>query len=969
MAERLPFGEIRPMARPIGAFINPANPQLAGVARPELLSSPKGINTVQQGSGGNVQGFNEFAQIADALGPFNRQLSQLMETGIKTYVSNKIDEGYYDELKNQQVRATLSLQDQQEVGAARAASMQTQLEKVDPPAAQLLRDSNPWRLIGRRRAAAQTAAGEIDNALFADLENNKGQLSVLQPGSPELMARKRMLAQQVYGKYGLEGDEPEAIKYVLPELNKAFDQYTEKHSRVFNETRQINTIALTTAALGQRLQGWAQKGISLANGEVVQLGDPRFAQLAGMGMTGELDKYLSMFGGKDKAEALKEIRTQLMGTFGQVAVLGDALTFVQGGNPGDAIRPTWGSSYGLEMLEIRNRGNAARQQTYELGQKAVEQTLDGLWWQDGSPGSMLPTDPRYAGALIEFRNRAAAAGYRDIDGYMKGRIDSQQAVVGQAYRPDPLASEDFMAQIDDLPRSAFSSPQAVQALREQARQAARAEPTPELQAAKYKEYMDTIKSKQKQATETTPGLQQAIDKALLQDLALPQVKPLVDASKKKGGGDAFSLALSGGAGTLAAASGLGNAKVTAFSQRVNNLMLRNAEAKIDQWMAERPGVPLSSSARNVLISEAIAETRKSEEYKAAFQTLTGQVPGQVGQGKVGTGPSQGTAPGPENRGVPRTAAAALPDSTAKAFQARPVMDGGWLHSELSAINNGKPASAELYRLAKRAGTTVYRYLGEQLRFYPQLDPNGEVRQYLEQEMRKQRQGQTVSSANIDGVLKSDASGGGGFNPMAPGSWLMNMLMPPAVAATIPTTTGGYGGYGGSSTRRPQVILGDKGGLAAAVSAGEGGWNSINYGTTGSASQMALTSMTIGQVEALQKRGRVFAVGAYQFTPGVLTRARKDAGLPADAPMTPENQTKMFWGLALGGKRERLAAYLRGESNDLSGAHQDLSMEWAGVKGPNGRGYYDGDKAGNKASVDAERVRQALIAARKQLSGR
>jgi hypothetical protein len=45
------------------------------------------------------------------------------------------------------------------------------------------------------------------------------------------------------------------------------------------------------------------------------------------------------------------------------------------------------------------------------------------------------------------------------------------------------------------------------------------------------------------------------------------------------------------------------------------------------------------------------------------------------------------------------------------------------------------------------------------------------------------------------------------------------------------------------------------------------------------------------------------------------------------------------------------------------------MEWAGVAGPSGRGYYDGDKAGNRASVSAERVRQALIQARKQISGR
>ena len=783
MAERLPFGEIRPGAKPINSFVDPGTPQIAGATRPELLSSPKGISTVQTASSGNVQGFNQFAQIAEALTPFNRQLSQLMETGIKTYVSGKIEEGYYDELKNQQVRATLSLQNQQEVGAARAADMQGQLEKVDPPAAQLLRDSNPWRLVGRRRAAAQLAGSEIDSVLAADLANNQGALSVLQPGSAELARRKQALSQQVLSRYGLDGTEPEAAKYVVPKLNQAWDSYTEKQASLHNETRRINTIALTTAALGQSLQGWGEKGIPLPNGEVVRMGDPRFAQLAGMGLTAELDRYLSMFGGKDKAEALKEIRTQLLGTFGQVPVIGDALGFVQGGSPGDAVRPTWGASYGLELLETRNRGNAARQQTYELGQKGIEQQLDGLWWAEGSPGSMLPTDPGYAPALINFRNQAAAAGYRDIDGYLKGRMDSQESVIGSAYAPNPLAAEDFMAQIQDLPRSALSTPEAVAALREQARQAARAEPTPELQRARYKEYLDAITARQKQAEQTTPGLQSAIDKALLQDLGLPQVKPIVDAAK--GGGGGLSSFLPSSAGGMAAASGLGNDKISAFTQRLNNLFLRNSEAKIDAWVAKNPGVPLTSSTRNMLISEAIAETRKGEDYKDAFSALTGKKPGEVGQGKVGTGPSQG-------RGVSRSAAGSLPDTTVKGFAVRPVMDGGWLDSELSALSEGKPVSADLYRMAKRAGTTTNRYLLEQLRFYPQLDPNGTARQYLEQQIRTQRQGQTVSQANYRGATGGLAMVPTAYNPLAPGSWLMNIIMPPAAAATLPVSFGSGG---------------------------------------------------------------------------------------------------------------------------------------------------------------------------------
>lgn len=162
---------------------------------------------------------------------------------------------------------------------------------------------------------------------------------------------------------------------------------------------------------------------------------------------------------------------------------------------------------------------------------------------------------------------------------------------------------------------------------------------------------------------------------------------------------------------------------------------------------------------------------------------------------------------------------------------------------------------------------------------------------------------------------------------------------------------------------------DFGGLAALTRSGEGGWNSVNYGTVGSAGTMNLVGQQIGVIEQMQRQRRVSAVGAYQFTPGVLTKARVAAGLPPNALMTPENQTKMFFGLILNSdKRPVLRDYLLGKNNNLREAHRELSLEWAAVQGPDGRGAYDGDSAGNYASLPAQRVRQALIRARQAITG-
>ena len=40
-----------------------------------------------------------------------------------------------------------------------------------------------------------------------------------------------------------------------------------------------------------------------------------------------------------------------------------------------------------------------------------------------------------------------------------------------------------------------------------------------------------------------------------------------------------------------------------------------------------------------------------------------------------------------------------------------------------------------------------------------------------------------------------------------------------------------------------------------------------------------------------------------------------------------------------------------------------TREWAAVKGPDGRGYYDGDSAGNMGTINAAKTRQALMLAR------
>ena len=277
-----------------------------------------------------------------------------------------------------------------------------------------------------------------------------------------------------------------------------------------------------------------------------------------------------------------------------------------------------------------------------------------------------------------------------------------------------------------------------------------------------------------------------------------------------------------------------------------------------------------------------------------------------------------------------------------------LLDADKVQANIDALNNGGQPSADLVTVAKASGLSV--------------------REVLSQQAQKNNITYSASSADVSAKKfqensKLDSSAAQILaNPRSTAAQRIRATARLAEAKRRqqqPMTTSSGNSFGS----------GDYGGLAALTSSGEGGFNSVNYGTTSSGTQINLTSMSIGEVEKLQTKGQVFAVGFAQWIPGNLAMARSAAGLSPTDKMTPENQVKMFWSYILNSKkRPALRDYLLGKNNDLRTAHAEMAREWAAIQGPEGRGYYDNDKAGNFASIQAKRVQQALVAARKQISG-
>ena len=810
--ERLPFGEIRPGAKPIGAFVNPGGVQVGAAARPELLSAPKGINTIQQASGGNVQGFNQFKQIADALTPFNRELGQLMETGIKSYVSGQIDEGYYDQLKNLQVRSQMSLQNQAEVGAANAAGQVAQLRKIDPPAADLLQEANPWRAVGRRRALAQDAGNKIDDVLMDDLASNGGLLSGIAPGSGELTRRKADITNKILSDYGLGFDDRETAKYVLPSLNKAWDQYTDGHRKLYLEelsrTSAEATGGAVTGALSSMLKGGAP---DFSTGLMVMPGAPGFNQAAGLALTSEIDSGLRVLAGDDRTKALGQIKN-ILGFLSRDPTMAGIVREVRLGDSNLTLdkRPRWIDANPVEYLETQNKGLQLVNANYEQAQQSMENTLDGLWYGEGGPGApgVVMDSEDYRNRAQNFRQQALGGGYRDVDGYIQKKYGEGRSASEAGFGLTAEQQAEVEDRIRNLGPDAFA-PEQIAATRAEFNAAANRAATKDERDKLRKQFQGEIDKKQKLFADMPSGTFSQIRSEIKRDFGLPEIKNL---DPDGVAGSLLALPGTSIAGAMAAAP----RKLADFSVQLENLYVRSVMAGMDEWRQKNPGIAeIPAAQQNIIVDRAIAKARLSDEYKNIYEAAIGingsrtqQLPaptaGGQSAGSPGGRPSSGI---PESaRGVPAAKASALPDTTVKAYAARPVMDGKWLQRELQLLNGNRPASQALYDLAKRANTSTTRVLLEQLRFYPQLDKDGSVGQFLQDKLQRERQQQTISSANF-----SQGTGMGmvptGYNAFSPGSWLVNLIMPPAAAATMPTTTGSYGGGGGGgSFEKPSSVV-------------------------------------------------------------------------------------------------------------------------------------------------------------------
>lgn len=779
MAERLFKGQIQPAARPLGSFVSPGKNNIPGAARPSEMPATSRIATLQQAGTSSVAGFNQFEQLASSLAPFGKQLSSLVNKGFQQYAVSNIEAGYYDELKNDQGLGMATLQVNQEVGAADAASSINALAKVDPVGASLLREANPWKAIGRRRALAQLAAGGISSELENELAVNAGALAGLKPGSGQLMEIKQQLTQNVLNKYQLNGSEPESAYYVTPVLNRAWDKFTEKQSKLYTDELYQSTIETTNLAVNSALQVMSLDGIVLPDGRTLKPGDPSFGLVAGIQLTQQIDNGLALLGGEDRVNAMKKIKDSLGAIYGMnVPGIRDAIGQIRLGdrNAPFESRPRWIDANPFELMDYTSKGLKLVKENDELQQGELERSIRDLMLDPERGIAGLPDGPERQARVAELRQEAINLGLRDVDKILSEGLAEANQVNEEQYAIPFEQKAEIIAGFDNLTPNDVS-PENWPALVKKATELASLEPVRADREKKLAEYLGKM-SKAREEFATLPtgaALQSNLTRYVKEDLNDAGIAKLKGKTK-------FSW-LPG-----AASPTIEGAEVTAESQRyvqyantVRELYTNAIWDKFTEYRNANPGVdniPLNEQSR--LRNEAIAEARKSAAYEAAKKTALGNQTPSTGSDGTPIAPA---AADPKKDPTPRDAANTIPENRARQYTKEPIMNQYWVRDEMKSLTEGKAVSSQLYDLATKAGTSTDRYLLEQIKFFPGLDPEGKFRGVLEKRVERARQANTPAASNFEAA--TDPMGNQSYSGRNPGAWLMSMFERPAAAATLP----------------------------------------------------------------------------------------------------------------------------------------------------------------------------------------
>jgi hypothetical protein len=769
-------GQIVPAAQPVDAFIRPTNYQQApGLQRIQVFSSGPGqISGIQQQSGGSVQGFNQWAQLASALAPFNDALTKTLAAGGEMYAKGEYEKGQNDAIKAQ----ILANQQRLQGGAAYAAETR-RLEGLDPEAARMMDRVNPFRQAGRDNQRARMAAEEAKTYILQAYRETPGA-KTWKPGDPRLAGLKVQATQQILDRFGLDQSSAGFQDYVNPEIAQAWDRVSTEQWEDFQNFQKDTVAPMAAVELMQihssaRTAGqveWTELDpVSLQPvRRVALLGSNEWRQGLRIKLNQTLDRIASEMGLRgETTEHTRRAVMQLVESAGGWAMAeGDpekltALSEIIGlagdlevGPPGrDGRRIPAGILYAPDFLRLARQQDKDR---FELQARAEAQALATFSNDAAQALLMAPAGtPEHEAAVQQLLQQAAALGV-PTDKALE-QIDALgRRVDGIAERgANATDVEELFIALEAMDPSSFDTKAAMDVLK------GRISALPvEMQRDYLKRLGSLAASKGKEAQNSkgsvinpilTRGIKAALERAYPQNATQAALRGVKDMQGFLALGDA-------NARTAAARLEEGARK---------HMLNRLAEA------ARAKGERLDAAEETAIATTAFNEYLNTKDQglkEYLFPGGLGGGPGvQGGKVQQPQGPMSGGAearqppPGRVWSKAPVVSSSNLDNVDPERLKRGDVvLEKPSTMNEVERVLMGQPPSAAVRRAARAAGMPVGQWLLRQAEAYGILDSEGR-RELLRRTNQGQAAGQKVSSSARPGNPYGQAA-----------SWLADLMM-------------------------------------------------------------------------------------------------------------------------------------------------------------------------------------------------
>lgn len=719
MKENLPQGQIVPAAKPLGAFLQVARPEIGRPAQPSAVPSAPTFQVIQQGNGGDVRGFNQWEELTQALAPFTEKAINLAGVGMRMYADSEYEKG-----QNEVIRAQVLANQQGQQTAARYAAEGRRVAQLDPIAAQLADKVNPFRRWGRENQLTAIAGQEVLPELMKVYREYPG-IQQEKPGSPLLKELQSSVVAQLAQRYGISPDSRGFVENFLPKVGQAqqklYDQHLDDYTKDAKEQAWRRAAAEVVAAYGSaRAAGviqWEELG---PDGKFVwrsaSLAENRGEWLRGLSkvITGISDRLARETGIPGETSWLQtQMFQQVAAAAGDIRAveLLDALNDAEYGMPGPSgVRPKVGAVLGPQTSKAEADAANVQYQRDELENKRKLNAFEDAV----IPLLSLPDGPDKKARISDLTAKFANSGVRvsDMMDSMKSLASSVESVDLMAFDTRPV--DQFLSDIQQLRGSSFNRKANYQKLLGMIRS---------FPADLREEYLTKFNS----IAEREGSRKVSFPSGLIDPLINNKVKANVLRYYPE---DVRQAALRGG--DILQALKFGNANAAESVNRQTLAYRNHVYQRLEQEYTRR-GRELSSREVTEVVTTALEEYGQKDKESFQYNFPGAQEFGTPGVD--GTKPKAPTAaPGARPARPPVYPSGQLdnvPNRSQRLMDPNaPVLALPSVQEEVGRILNSRPPSAAIQRAARDAKTTPGRFLLRQAEKYPEFKLTPVQRQQL-----------------------------------------------------------------------------------------------------------------------------------------------------------------------------------------------------------------------------------------------